>query len=645
MKDSLEILKEILQILKDMGLSFPLVIGALVILALFGLVVYADNLEKFKRLLIQPFYRFRRWFARAYISKSVGLPLTNFVNMEILPFIDNPEHKKIRVKFSFVRNVDDIRQKKNKLVIRLKEDIDQDRNILTAANIAIPRFICPLVRPNIDPNLSKAIDLTVLRRLAIKLGPHGSYIYQTAFLDPELTNDPTINKHIQELVRLDSKGLFLSIFANELTYLGEGTFATADRSNRTADVLGFLEFLIRIAEREVGEINTLDFHSQSINVGIVLLAKSEKAEAHGVAPYLNRLKIKFSDGNEHVYIVAYKSAWGFLKRVIKALENDVRYIVANSYRLEETNGSTNRDLKIAMIKPNPLFSDVDFVDKAADLGITVGAMVSGVVSEVSHDRALINCYGFNCYIAKTECSWHTILSCSNELDVDQRYDFLVKSIDKTKGSIHLSRRFEAADPWKYATIPKVDDVIDIRVHVPFNNHFIAHTSDRLEVKIPIDEVVWGELLDEDRVNIIGQDVSAKVTLVQPESRLIRASIRALTPNPWDEIAVRFPPGTQILGPVVDIRPEFATVEISKGIRGRVPKESFRAAGHEYSDISNLVLGQKLKVEIKKVFVGKQKISLDLTRNLENKVKPTPSDQTDEKQHEIVKMKSKRPRNR
>jgi len=199
MKEVLETLKEILAILKEMGLSFPLIIGALILLAI---VVYADNLEKLKRLLISPFYKLRRWFARAYISKSVSLPLSNFINKEILPFIDNVEHKKIRVKFTFVSRIGDIRQRKNKLIIRLKEDIDQDRNILTAANIAIPKFICPLVRPNIDPNLSKAIDLTVLRRLAIKLGRHGTYVYQTGFLNPELGNDPTINEHIQELVRL-----------------------------------------------------------------------------------------------------------------------------------------------------------------------------------------------------------------------------------------------------------------------------------------------------------------------------------------------------------------------------------------------------------------------------------------------------------
>ncbi len=427
--------------------------------------------------------------------------------------------------------------------------------------------------------------------------------------------------------------------------MGEETFLAADRSNRTADVLRFLQFLIKIAERGVGDMNILDFYSQSINVGIVLLAKSEKAESHGVAPYLNRLKIIFGDGSEHVYIMAYSSARGFLKRVLGAIDNDVRYIIASHYRSEGPKGSSNSDLMIAMIRPNPLFSDADLIQKAAEFGIIEGSKVRGVVTEVSHDRALINCHGLNCYIAKSDCGWHTVLSCSNELDAGHSYEFFVKAIDKARGSIHLSRKFEDEDPWTIATVPAVNDVIRIRVHVPFDNHFICHTSDGLEVKVPMAEVVWGELLEEERISIIGQNELAEVTLVDTERRLVRASIRALTPDPWEEIKNRFPPGTQMLGSVVEIRNEFVTVEISQGIYGRIPKESLHSAGHEYRDLSNLVLGQKLQVEVKKVFVGRRKISLELSRNLDGRARPVPLAEINDKDHEIVKMKSSKPRRR
>jgi len=49
--------------------------------------------------------------------------------------------------------------------------------------------------------------------------------------------------------------------------------------------------------------------------------------------------------------------------------------------------------------------------------------------------------------------------------------------------------------------------------------------------------------------------------------------------------------------------------------GIIPSHSLKRAGHEYANFTdNMVIGQGIDVVVKKVFVGKKKITLDLKRN-------------------------------
>jgi hypothetical protein len=639
MKEVLEAAKSLVDTLTGLGLSIPVIVLIAILLLI---VAEPERAQKLKTLVVTPFFYLWRLFARAFISGKISVPVTKFINNDLLAYLDGVEEKRVKVKLNFIRDSEELKRKGNKIIVRLREDDDQTKNILRTASIIIPTVVCPFVRTNIDKELSKAIDLTVLRKLAGKLGKRGDFIYKLHFLDPELLSDPSINSHIQQLLRVDRKGLFISIFSNELHYLGEEMFANADRSNRTADVLSFLEFLIKIAERDERTFQELTFHSKSINLAIVLLAISEKAATHGVDPYIKRVRKEFYEGSESVYLIAYKKAWSFLTRLLKTVRHDDRYRIAKTYDLLQLDKQPTT-IRISLIRTEPAYSDKSFSSHIKELGILNGSIVEGKVMDVSFDRATVGFSGLTAFVKKSECSWYTTISCTNEFDVDQKYSFKIKSINFANGSIELTRRFDDDDPWIHAHVPAVGDIVEIVPQVPLDLHIVCRTEDGLEVKVPNSEVVWGELSEADVINVIGQRLQAKILLVQEEGRLIRASLRQVLPNPWEEIHRRFPVGSKMLGTVRTINPEFVTVEISDGVVGRVPKESFRTAGHEYKDfVTNLVTGQKLEVEVKRVWIGKQKISLELSRNLDGRAVSSNGDTDNQKEHVIVKMKNKKP---
>ncbi len=578
-----KIIEKILELIKDWG------IWAVLIMLIVLILQNPERIEKIKLHIIKPFFSMFRWFARSFITRTINVNVTEFINKDLLLLLDSSLAKKVRIKLNILSTKEEIQLKKNKIIIRLKEDDDQTKNILTAANLAIPMVVCPLIRTNIDRKLGKAIDLTVLKKLADKLGSHARFVYKKNFFDPELIEDPTINELIQKLIRIDKKGFFISIFANELNYIGEGLFARSDISNRTAEVIDFLNFLIAIAERGVGSSQELVFRSNGFGVGILLLAKTDRAVSEGLTPYLHRIRKNIYYGCESIYIVSFPPAWGFLKDLLSTVKGDRRYNIVNTYNLKDNQNINGEQTKIALLRPNKLFTDQSLDTHLKEQGIGVGSVIEGIVTDVSVENAVVKFWGLNGYIRKSETSWYSNVSCSNELNLNETYNFIIKNIDYSLGNIELSRKFDENDPWKNTSIPNVGDVIEV-VPQDESDFFIYCLSDNgLEVKLPKNEFVWGEILQSDILNIIGKKIKVLVLLVQTNQRLIRVSLKQLSPNPWEEINERFPKGKSLTGKVVEIHENHVSVEIEKDIIGRVPRESFYVAGYEYKDFNkNLV---------------------------------------------------------
>lgn len=225
---------------------------------LFLLVQDPNRAEKLKALILQPLFRFKKWFSKSYISAEVASNVNQFLSSDVFPYtLSNEKHK---IKIDWVTSVEDSAFKKNgKLILRLKQEDDQTKNILNATQAAIPSIIIPLIRTNIDYSTEKSIDLTLLKSLSEKIGRHGQYIYTKFFLKPEVNEDETIAEKIEKLVDLDVHGFFLPIFLNELEMVGEEVFAKSDMTDYSSKVKSFIDYLLTIANREIGSENQLEY--------------------------------------------------------------------------------------------------------------------------------------------------------------------------------------------------------------------------------------------------------------------------------------------------------------------------------------------------------------------------------------------------
>jgi hypothetical protein len=69
------------------------------------------------------------------------------------------------------------------------------------------------------------------------------------------------------------------------------------------------------------------------------------------------------------------------------------------------------------------------------------------------------------------------------------------------------------------------------------------------------------------------------------------------------------------GKISEITPTYVQVKLPNNYVGVLPKESLEKAGHEYKNFQdNMIVGQGIDVYVSKVFINRQRIRLDLSRN-------------------------------
>ena len=569
-------------------------------------------------MILNPFFKLFKWFKREYIANKIAGDVNAFVSQEFKIGIFKKYDYNLKIRW--VKNPDDPILQEKKLIVRMRKEEDQTRNILTATQIALPKILFPLLRGNISSTCSNAIDFTFLHKLAEKLGNHGRAVFKRYFLNPEAESNPLLVELLKKLLILDRRGIFIPIFINELENISEGVYASSDLNDKTNEIVDFIEYLITIAEREIGSEIELCYNSTLFQVGAILLAKRHIANKRGLFPYLRRLNINIDKGCSSIYIIAFPPAIEFLDKLIKVLDGNDRLQLNNVYTVGDSSYMNNpQKLKIACFHINKIYSKDTFRSKITACNIEVGDKLEGLVIDVSINEALISIKGMDAVINRHECSWISHLSCSDVLRVGEKCDFLIKDINYDNNTLISTLRFPEDNPWYKVTIPNIGSVITVKILSKNNIQYRCLYENALEILMPIDEASWFILSETERRDLINREVQVKVIEKNDELKSIKCSIRDIEENPWPKIHQSLKVGTKFHGKVVEILDDFVRVQIDGAYIGVLPKESLTEAGFEYSKYKeSMIVGQGVDVVVTKVFIAKKKIRLDLQRNLAKK---------------------------
>jgi small subunit ribosomal protein S1 len=203
----------------------------------------------------------------------------------------------------------------------------------------------------------------------------------------------------------------------------------------------------------------------------------------------------------------------------------------------------------------------------------------------------------------------------------QTYDFKVIKMSSERKNIILSRRelleeqLASKKRELMATIEvgqrrlgKVKNITDFGVFVDLVG---------LDGLLHITDMSWGRIKHPSEMVTVGQELDVIILDIDHDRERVSLGLKQATPNPWDNIEGRYPPGSRLRGKVVNLVPYGAFVELERGVEGlvHVSELSWTKRIARASDI--LELGQEVDVVVLNINSESQKIALGIRQTEDN----------------------------
>ncbi len=239
---------------------------------------------------------------------------------------------------------------------------------------------------------------------------------------------------------------------------------------------------------------------------------------------------------------------------------------------------------------------------------SIGAKVKGKVVNVLPYGVFVELEkGIEGLIHVSEISWVKRVSNPNEMfAIGDILEVQVLNIDKESRKISLSLKQLEQNPWLDAesrypagtkTSGKVRGFTDYGAFVELDNN--------LEGMVHISDMSWTKRVSHPQ-DILkkGQKVEVVVLSVDTQNRRIALGLKQSQPNPWPEIANKYPLDTIVEAEVVNNTDFGVFVKIEEDLEGLVYSSEI-----DKETVSGLKPGDKIKVKVIKVDVEQAKIGL------------------------------------
>jgi len=217
--------------------------------------------------------------------------------------------------------------------------------------------------------------------------------------------------------------------------------------------------------------------------------------------------------------------------------------------------------------------EAERISKKAELleNIHEGDVVSGVVKNITDFGVFLDLNGIDGLLHITDMAWIRIRHPSEMVQLGQKLDVKVLSIDKEKGRVALGLKHLTPNPWdeiesKYPPGTKVRGRITNLL--PYGA--FMEIEPRIEGLIHVSEMSWVKnVTDPSEIVTKGEELEAIVLSVQKNEGKISLGLKQLEHNPWDDVEAKYPSGTNVQAEVKSLTNYGAFVELESGVEGLI----------------------------------------------------------------------------
>ena len=246
----------------------------------------------------------------------------------------------------------------------------------------------------------------------------------------------------------------------------------------------------------------------------------------------------------------------------------------------------------------------------------IGEKIAGRVVSLTDYGAFVEVeQGVEGLIHVSEMSWtRKIRHPSQILSVGDKVDAVVLNMDVSRKRISLGMKQVEPNPWdvieeKYpvgTTIEgKIKNITDFGTFIGIDEGIdgLVHISDMSWIK---------RIKHPSEMYKKGQELRAVVLNIDKENERFSLGIKQLTPDPWDEIPIKYKPGTRVTGTVTNITDFGLFIELEEGIEGLVHVSEI-SGDKRGNPLSRFQLDDVIQTKVINVSRREKKIGLSIRK--------------------------------
>ncbi len=198
-------------------------------------------------------------------------------------------------------------------------------------------------------------------------------------------------------------------------------------------------------------------------------------------------------------------------------------------------------------------------------------VVEGVVKNITEYGVFVDLGGVDGLLHITDISWGRVKHPSELFSVGDKVTLKILNLDLERERVSLGMKQLTEDPWASASekYPVGSRITGKVVSLTDYGAFVE-LEEGIEGLIHVSEMSWTrKIRHPSKVVSVGEEVSAVVLDIKPESRRISLGMKQVVPNPWDVISEKYPVGTTIEGKIKNITDFGLFIGIDEGIDGLV----------------------------------------------------------------------------
>lgn len=232
----------------------------------------------------------------------------------------------------------------------------------------------------------------------------------------------------------------------------------------------------------------------------------------------------------------------------------------------------NIDRKNVVVSRRELL-EAERISKKAEVleHIQTGDIREGIVKNITDFGVFLDLDGIDGLLHITDMTWKRIKHPSEMIQLGQKLEVMILSVDKDKGRVALGLKQKGPNPWdqieqKYPPGTRVrGKIVNLLPYGAF-----IEIEPGIEGLIHVSEMSWVKnITDPSEVVKKGDEVEAVVLSVQKEEGKISLGIKQTEHNPWDDVEKKYPVEHNVKAEIRTLTNYGAFVELEPGVEGLI----------------------------------------------------------------------------